>query len=465
LKRLIFQHSPWRRLLIPLIDIAIFSGALSLVLLLRQPSLLGIDTLISFVPTFALWLATLYTAGLYDLPNVRDFPSLIRSLLISSVFCTLLSVSYFYFFDPRVATGPKTILFLTVVLSHSLLLGWRRLLLWIVDYHLLRHRIAFLGDEESMQQLGKAALERRAETGFHTVSWSSEGADLVVADARWIEENWEEAKDILGAAIRAGIPVISLEAFYESLFGKVSPEYAGNPSWSVQFVLPKSQGLYPLCKRTIDIAFSAMLMTLLTPILALIYLAIRFLDRVDPIYGQRRVGFLGKEFLLYKFRTMRPGADQSAPFTQIPSPDGRVTLMGRWLRRFRLDELPQLYNVLRGEMSLVGPRPEWVKEVEVLEKEVPHYHLRHLVPPGITGWAQVYFRATNSPNDSIEKHHYDLYYLKYFSFALDFAILLKTIKRIFIADNRIPASRTVSPRIRGKLLPKAPDLSSVIFRN
>ena len=107
------------------------------------------------------------------------------------------------------------------------------------------------------------------------------------------------------------------------------------------------------------------------------------------------------------------------------------------MRRFRLDELPQLWNVFIGDMSLVGPRPEWVKEVEVLEKVVPSYHLRHLVKPGITGWAQVRFRATNSVDDSIEKIHFDLYYLKYLSFGLDMSILLKTAKRILTHDSNV----------------------------
>lgn len=462
MKRLLFNTSTWHRLPIFLIDLNLFAGSLFFVLLIRQPNLLSGNTVLSFLPIFGLWLATLYATGLYELPLVRDFPALIRNLIISSVFCMLLGVSFFYFFSPDVASGPKTILFLTVALSHSLLLAWRRTWLWMIDYHLLNQRIVFLGDETSTVQVAAAVRERRQETDYHPVRWGPEGADLVVADARWVEENWEQAKDILGEAIRSSVPVISLESFYESLFGKVSPEYAGNPSWSLEFVLPKSQGPYPIFKRGFDIAASAALMLVLLPLFAVIYLSIRLIDGVPPIYGQRRVGFLGKEFILYKFRTMRVGSDKDGPFLLTGNQAGKVTRLGRWLRRFRLDELPQFFNVLRGEMALVGPRPEWVEEVEVLEKEVPHYHLRHLVPPGITGWAQVYFRATNSPHDSIEKHHYDLYYLKYFSFALDFAILLKTIKRVLIADSRVPAIRT--PLLAMSSC-KRPDLSSVIFRN
>src|SRR4029079_4207584 len=108
-----------------------------------------------------------------------------------------------------------------------------------------------------------------------------------------------------------------------------------------------------------------------------------------------------------------------------------------------IDELPQLWNVLKGEMSLVGPRPEWIKEVEILEKTLPTYSLRYLVPPGLTGWAQVYFRATHNPLDAIEKHNYDLYYLKHFSLALDFSILLKTLKRVVVKES--PAASVTPP--------------------
>jgi exopolysaccharide biosynthesis polyprenyl glycosylphosphotransferase len=460
-KRIFFSNSSWRRIPVVLADILVFATAFCAALLIRQYELINATTLVSFFPIFGLWLATLYATGLYELPIVRDFPSLIRSLLISSVFCFLLGVSYFYFFSPNVASGPKTILLLTVGFSHALLLGWRRLWLGILDYHLLNQRIVFLGDEASTIQIVDAVRDRRHEVGYNPVAWGPDGADLVVADARWVDENWEQAKDILGEAIRASVPVVSLESFYESLFGKVSPEYAGNPSWSLEYVLPRSQGVYSMFKRGFDIAASAALLVLLSPVIIAIYLAVG----AKPIYGQRRVGFLGKEFTLYKFRTMHHGSDQGTAFPQALNPDSRVTRLGRWLRRFRLDELPQLENVLRGEMSLVGPRPEWIKEVEVLEKDVPHYHLRHLVRPGITGWAQVYFRATNSPKDSLEKHHYDLYYLKYFSFALDFAILLKTIKRVFIADNRIPATRHHLKHLPLRNGRKGPDLSSVIRRN
>src|SRR5262249_22592989 len=162
---------------------------------------------------------------------------------------------------------------------------------------------------------------------------------------------------------------------------------------------------------------------------------------ISPFYGQMRAGYLGKVFVLWKFQTMTPGAENHGPFSSGRAIDApHVTQLGSLLREFRLDELPQLWNVLRGDMSLVGPRPEWIREVEILETAVPTYPLRYLVPPGITGWAQVYYRATSDIQGSVEKHHYDLYYLKNFSLALDFSILLKTFKRVLVGDARVVAT-------------------------
>ena len=136
---------------------------------------------------------------------------------------------------------------------------------------------------------------------------------------------------------------------------------------------------------------------------------------------------------------MSSGAEAKGPLLAADALDSHVTVLGNILRRFRLDELPQLWNILKGEMSFVGPRPEWMKEIEVLEKAVPSNHLRHLVKPGVTGWAQVKFRQTNTVADAIERLHYDLYYVKNWSFGLDVSIILKTVKRVLISDATVDA--------------------------
>jgi lipopolysaccharide/colanic/teichoic acid biosynthesis glycosyltransferase len=166
---------------------------------------------------------------------------------------------------------------------------------------------------------------------------------------------------------------------------------------------------------------------------------VAILDGRPVFFKQERVGLLGKTFILWKFRSMSSGADKKGALLAADALDSHITWLGGYLRRFRLDELPQLWNVLKGDLSFVGPRPEWIKEVEILEKVNHSNHLRHLVKPGVTGWAQVRFRQTNTVADTVERLHYDLYYVKYLSLSLDVSIVLKTIKRILISDSSVAA--------------------------
>ncbi|MBI3565190.1 MAG: sugar transferase [Elusimicrobia bacterium] len=453
------------RFVIPALgDLAILCAALALSFGLREPQLLRADVFRSFMPLFALWIATFYAAGLYELRLVRDFVLLVGGLLFSGVTCWVLGTTYFYFTSPYLALTPKTHLAVALALSHLGMLGWRRAILGLTDYSLMRLRLLVLASEEHIAHL-RASINQRSGEGLDLAASLGPDVDLVVADAGWLEGHWEESRRIFSAAVSRGVPIVSLDNFYESLFGKVSPLYANDPAWALEHVLPHADGVYFKARRAVDYAAAAAGLVLLSPVLALVAALIRVVDGMPPFYGQLRVGYLGRSFVLWKFRTMRPRSDEEGPFVRrAEESDSRVTPLGRFLRRFRLDEFPQLWNVVRGEMSLVGPRPEWVKEVEILERVVPNYHLRHLVPPGITGWAQVYYRATNDPKDSIEKHHFDLYYLKNFSPALELSILLKTMKRVFVKDTRVSSAHTPFPRAaRSVAFPV--DIASIISRN
>jgi lipopolysaccharide/colanic/teichoic acid biosynthesis glycosyltransferase len=326
-------------------------------------------------------------------------------------------------------------------------------------------KIFVLGDKEYRDYLRKS-LGGHWSKEFNLVECIAPDVNLVVVDRRWINRHTDEARRVLAAAIAGLIPIVNIDEFHESLFGKVSPQHARDLVWALDHVLPRSGSVYFKAKRVLDVTAAAALFVILAPIMLLVAAAIRLVDRASPLYGQMRIGHLGRTFLLWKFRTMRQDAEQKGPFIQFSEGgDPRVTRLGSVLRRLCIDELPQLWNVLRGDMSLVGPRPEWAREVDILEKAVPTYTLRYLVPPGMTGWAQVYFRATNNPEDAIEKHNYDLYYLKHFSLALDFSIMLKTIKRVFVEDPHapsVPAPKPLEPAVDsdGRL-----DIASIVGRN
>jgi lipopolysaccharide/colanic/teichoic acid biosynthesis glycosyltransferase len=179
---------------------------------------------------------------------------------------------------------------------------------------------------------------------------------------------------------------------------------------------------------------SALTLIITSPILAVVAAIIKIEGRGPVFFSQTRVGQHGSLFTLYKFRTMEVGSESKGLYTVEGDP--RVTRLGHWLRVTRLDELPQLWNVLRGEMSLIGPRAEWIKCVERYEKSIPYYHFRHLVRPGITGWAQVNYPYGASIEDTVEKLMFDLYYIRHFSLVLDATVILKTLHVMLFGKGR-----------------------------
>jgi exopolysaccharide biosynthesis polyprenyl glycosylphosphotransferase len=189
----------------------------------------------------------------------------------------------------------------------------------------------------------------------------------------------------------------------------------------------RTPGFARASKRVFDVVAAIALIVGFSWLLVLTAIAIR-LDSAGPsLYRQRRVGKDGKEFDIYKFRSMRTDAEKNgAQWAQTD--DDRITRVGRFIRRTRIDEIPQAFNILKGEMSFVGPRPERPEFVAVLEKEIPHYHDRHMVKPGITGWAQVRHAYTASVEGARDKLSYDLYYVKHFSLLLDVLIVLMTVR-------------------------------------
>jgi lipopolysaccharide/colanic/teichoic acid biosynthesis glycosyltransferase len=183
--------------------------------------------------------------------------------------------------------------------------------------------------------------------------------------------------------------------------------------------------LYVQVKRVVDTALVLVTLPFSLVLGSLIVLAIKVESRGPAIYRQERIGLEGKPFRLYKFRTMQVAKDQSARFAERG--DERLTRVGRVLRRVRIDELPQLWNVLRGDLSLVGPRPEQEPFVKVFSESIPFYMYRHLVRPGLTGWAQVNFGYADNEADTVEKLSFDLYYVKHLSVWLDLEILGRSV--------------------------------------
>jgi sugar transferase (PEP-CTERM system associated) len=229
-----------------------------------------------------------------------------------------------------------------------------------------------------------------------------------------------------------GINVLDGHQLFEEVSGRLSVDSL-RPSAVIFSSGFKQSMAFHVMKRVVDIAVPSCGLLMMFPLFLLVACLIK-LDSPGPvIYRQARVGLRGRPFLIMKFRSMRQDAEKSGP-QWAQAEDPRISRVGRWLRMARIDELPQLVNVLRGEMSLVGPRPERPVFVQDLRKIIPYYDLRHTVRPGITGWAQVKFHYGASVEDAHMKLQYDLYYVKRSSFALDMRILAQTVRVVLVGE-------------------------------
>ena len=230
--------------------------------------------------------------------------------------------------------------------------------------------------------------------------------------------------------------VYTLESFYETHWRYVPLDII-DPVWPLQtgFQLARTSP-YHYLKRLFDLVVSAVTLIICAPLFALIALLIWIKEGRPIFFQQERIGRDEKPLIVFKFRTMRPGSTKEDEDIYTREGDPRITSLGRWLRKLRLDELPQLWNVFKGDMSLIGPRAEWSKCAERYERSIPFYHFRHLVKPGITGWAQVNYPYGESDRDAVEKLKYDLYYIRHYSLKLDAMIVLKTVHTMLFGKGR-----------------------------
>ena len=234
-----------------------------------------------------------------------------------------------------------------------------------------------------------------------------------------------------------GVEITLMTDLFEEITGRVPVEHIGD-NWFVSLPMDSAESsvFYAFASRVFDIVTASLGLILLLPFFPIIALAI-YLDSPGQIfYKQKRVGKGGKEFYLYKLRTMIPDAEIDGQAQRALEKDPRITKVGRWLRRFRLDEMPQLYNILRGDMSAVGPRPERPSHLIELDANVPFHRLRNAVKPGMAGWAVLNFGYIDDLESANVRLQYDLYYVKHQSLLLDLTILLRTFGQVFLLRGR-----------------------------
>ncbi len=277
--------------------------------------------------------------------------------------------------------------------------------------------------------VGAPAHQKRAK--WYTIAKPDaahvQNYDMLVADFRVdLPDEWER---YLADVTLAGVPVLHVKQMRESLTGRVEIDHLSENNFGA--LIPDH--IYLKIKHAVDLATALVALVLLAPLLLVVGAAVR-LDSPGPaLFRQRRVGYAGRIFTVYKFRTMKVPAGTTADRENAMTSEGdpRITRFGRFLRRSRIDELPQIINILRGEMSWIGPRPEAQILSQWYESELPFYRYRHIVRPGITGWAQVNQGHVAEVDDVLVKLHYDFYYIRYFSPWLDALIAVRTVVTVF----------------------------------
>jgi sugar transferase (PEP-CTERM system associated) len=284
--------------------------------------------------------------------------------------------------------------------------------------------LAFVAAEGDDVEVPTDRLVRRPPDLFHWAVEQQVDEIVVAMDDRRRDFPMEE---LLECRL-AGIDVLELATFLERETGKVRLDVS-NPSWIVLGEGFRESPMLQIIERTFDILTSVLLLLPALPLMLMAAIAIRLEDgwNAPVFYRQLRVGRYNQTFQILKFRSMCQNAEEEGAVWALPR-DPRITKVGACLRKTRIDELPQLINVLRGDMSFVGPRPERPEFVDALSQSIPYYRSRHAVKPGITGWAQLCYPYGASEQDALEKLQYDLFYVKHRSLILDFAIVLQTVE-------------------------------------
>jgi sugar transferase (PEP-CTERM system associated) len=398
----------------------------------------------------------LYYADLYELRGLASFRDLLVRLL-QALGATSLILAGIYYWSPDWIIG-RGVFLISVVFIVSLVVSWRAAFAWLTHRVAPRERLLLVGTSAAAIELARELFARRQELGVDIVGFidpdperlgapilnpgvvgaiddipllvSRLNVDRVVvslADAR----GKLPMDKLLDIRLESGVTFDHLASVYEEYTGKIAVENL-RPSWLIFSEGFRKTRILLATKRAVDLVVSAVGAVIATPIMLLVALAVRCTSQGPVFYHQRRVGWHGHVFTVHKFRTMKVDAERHTGPMWSTANDDRITSIGRCLRRTRLDELPQLWNVLMGEMSLVGPRPERPEFVSELTEKIQFYGQRHVLKPGLTGWAQVRYTYGASVEDAIEKLQYDLYYIKNLSIALDVVIMLETIKTVVL---------------------------------
>ncbi|MFX1554326.1 MAG: sugar transferase [Promethearchaeota archaeon] len=430
----------------------------------RQDAAFTVEYVVSrghwFLFLTVLWLAVSYVNDLYDLKTAADRQRSITALVRAALIVFVIYPVIYFFLPPR--SQARVPVFFSEVIAVFLLGLWRlvysaaftvprfrrpavimgagwagRTIVEVVRDHLsLEYRlVGYVDDDPAKQDAVIAGLPVLGTSDqLMKVVQASDISEIVVAITHSIPG---ELVGRLVECANRGVQITPMTQLYERVTGKVAVEHVGT-SWYFDLPIGGESSLSAMhfVKRGFDLLMAVIGLLISLPLYPLIALAI-FADNPGPIfYTQKRVGLRGQTFRVIKFRSMVVGAERNGRARWATEKDRRVTRVGRFLRKTRLDELPQLINVLRGQMSIVGPRPERPEFIDELQEQIPFYRMRLRAKPGLTGWAQIHQRYAGSVQDSLLKLQYDLYYIRHWSVYLDLLILWKTAGAVLRLSGR-----------------------------
>jgi sugar transferase (PEP-CTERM system associated) len=407
---------------------------------------------VKIVAVTAIVLLLSHGLDLYDSSTLGGkSDQIVRLFIVLGLVALALSgvVALYHRFLPGHEFLPRESALLGFVILTFALLAWRGAYAWLSQRQYFRERVYVLGTGDRAQRLVDG-LRQRTELGVEVVGWTgnidgeltrervaqhleglatSKGVHRVIV-AMPDRRGTLPVEELMDMRL-AGVKIEEATSWLEKIYGRIEVEQL-YPSWLIFADGFRFSVAFRMVRRALSFSVALMGLIAALPILPFIWLAVKLDSSGPALYRQKRVGQGNKEFTCYKVRTMRQDAEADTGATWATDDDPRITRVGRFLRTTRLDEIPQLWCVLKGDMHFVGPRPERREFVEWLSREIPYYGVRHMVKPGITGWAQVQYKYGNTLDDAREKLQYDLFYIKNASVGLDLLILFQTIKIVLL---------------------------------
>lgn len=428
-----------------------------------------IDQIEWFFFLSALWLVSSLLVGLYDLPRITNLAAAANSLA-RAIGLVILAYLGIYFFFPSPGSLPRGIVLYQGISGFFLIIVSRVLFMALIRRSIFARKAIVVGAGSAGQEIVRA-ISNYAPMHYHLVGFvdddpAKQGTKIrVELSSQQVVElpvlgterdlvacvqvndvpeiilaiTNEISVSLIGALLECkvqGREITLMPILYEQLTGMVPVDHIGN-NWNAVLPLETAEagGWYPISKRIFDITGALMGLILFVPLLPFLILAIRLDSPGSVFYSQTRVSRGGRLFQIFKLRTMVLNAEKfGAQQAQVNDP--RMTRVGKWLRKMRLDEMPQLVNVLKGEMSAVGPRPERPEHLKEFDELIPFHRLRNSVRPGMAGWAVINFDYIDSVDDAKIRLQYDLYYIKHQSLWLDLLILIRTIGQVFVLKGR-----------------------------